>query len=203
MYKQNGVSFTLLIVVCGLWFIGQGSYIHAKALLAQVLLESAWAETLHGAKEVKPWPWADTWPVNRLSVPALGVSRIVLAGVSGQALAFGPGRLFNSGNAGPPASVIIAGHRDTHFRFIREIKYGDVITLQTGSNRIFHFTVTGLSIVNEKEVNLSTLEKEATLILITCFPFSAIRPNGPLRYLVQASLIGANAPQHKSKVMDI
>ena len=69
-----------LLPLCGLWFIGQGSYIHAKAMVAQLLLESAWTETLSGNKEVKPWPWADTWPVARLRAPTLGISRIVLAG---------------------------------------------------------------------------------------------------------------------------
>ena len=72
-----------LLPLCGLWFIGQGSYIHAKAMVAQLLLESAWTETLSGNKEVKPWPWADTWPVARLRAPTLGISRIVLAGASG------------------------------------------------------------------------------------------------------------------------
>ena len=113
--------FLFSLPFCGLWFIGQGTYIHAKALLAQVLLEAAWLETRHGIKEVKPWPWADTWPVSRLSVPSLGVSRIVLAGASGQSLAFGPGHLFSSAEPGEQGNVIIAGHRDTHFTFIKNI----------------------------------------------------------------------------------
>ncbi len=79
----------ITLPLCGLWFIGQGTYIHAKASLAQLLLEAAWAGTLQGKKEVKPWPWADTWPVSRLSVPRLGIHRIVLAGASGSSLAFG------------------------------------------------------------------------------------------------------------------
>ncbi|MFQ5658816.1 MAG: hypothetical protein ACE5GZ_00200 [Gammaproteobacteria bacterium] len=58
--------------------------------------EAAWAETLHDKKEVKAWPWEDTRPVSRLSVPSLGISRIVLAGANGSSLAFGPGHLFNS-----------------------------------------------------------------------------------------------------------
>ena len=29
---------------------------------------------------MKPWPWADTWPVARLVVPSLGIDQIVLEG---------------------------------------------------------------------------------------------------------------------------
>ena len=182
--------YSVLIFLCGLWFIGQGTYIHAKALLAQVLLKSAWAETLNGSKEVKPWPWADTWPVSRLSVPSLGVSRIVLAGVSGQALAFGPGRLLDEGNGQGPFNIVIAGHRDTHFRFLRDLKYGDPISLQTNSHRVLKFTVARILIVDSADVDLIRQGNESMLTLITCYPFDAIRPGGPLRYVVQAKPSG-------------
>ena len=112
----------VLLPLCGLWFMGQASYIHAKAVFAQLLLETAWTETLNGQKEVKPWPWADTWPIARLSAPALGISRIVLAGASGSSLAFGPGHLFGSSSPGEKGNVIISGHRDTHFSFLEKIK---------------------------------------------------------------------------------
>ena len=74
-----------------LWHFGQGSYIHAKAKLAQSLIRGAWEKTLAGQKEVRPWPWADTWPVARLIVPRLKVDLFVLAGSSGRTMAFGPG----------------------------------------------------------------------------------------------------------------
>ena len=44
-------------------------------------------------RPVKPWSWADTWPVARIIVPRIGRSAIALAGASGQALAFGLGVL--------------------------------------------------------------------------------------------------------------
>ena len=114
------LSLISILPLCGLWNIGQAVYIHTKAQLAQVLLETAWAETVHGDKEVKPWPWADTWPVGRLSVPGLGVHRIVLAGTNGSSLAFGPGHFFNSPLPGDDGNSLIAGHRDTHFSFLKQ-----------------------------------------------------------------------------------
>ena len=188
MRRHDRLLISLVIFLCGLWFTGQGAYIHAKALLAQVLLESAWAATLDGQKEVKPWPWADTWPVSRLSVPSLGVSRIVLAGVSGQSLAFGPGRLPDAGAGQRPFNIVIAGHRDTHFRFLRKLKYGDHISLQTDTSRNLDFTVSRISIVDENNPALLKTGATSMLTLITCYPFDAIRPGGPLRYIVQAKL---------------
>ena len=79
----------LTFALIGLILFGQGSYIHAKALVAQVLLERAFAKSIETGLPVKPWHWADTWPVARIEVKRLHVSTIALAGSSGQALAFG------------------------------------------------------------------------------------------------------------------
>ena len=49
--------FVITLLLCGLWFIGQGSYIHTKAVLAQILLETSWSKTLKGQKKVKPWEY--------------------------------------------------------------------------------------------------------------------------------------------------
>src|ERR1700709_2159788 len=81
----------LLLALVGLVLFGQGAYIHAKALLAQVLLERAFDATIATGHMTKPWSWADTWPVARIEVKRIGASAIVLSGSSGQALAFGPG----------------------------------------------------------------------------------------------------------------
>ena len=70
----------LTLVLLGLWQTGSGAWIYVKARLAQVLLQRAWADTLAGQRDVKPWPWADTWPVARLVVPSLGIDQIVLEG---------------------------------------------------------------------------------------------------------------------------
>lgn len=179
------VLFTLPL--CGLWFIGQGSYIHAKAVLAQLLLETAWSETLNGQKEVKPWPWADTWPVARLSAPAHGISHIVLAGASGSSLAFGPGHLFGSTNPGETGNIIISGHRDTHFSFLKEIKKGDHLQLQSKS-KTSAYQVSDIQIIDKTKIDAIPVDSENKLILITCYPFDAIQAGGPLRYMVTAKL---------------
>src|SRR5712672_2375687 len=91
---------SLFLAFAGLVLFGQGTYIHSKALLAQVLLERAFSETIASGREVKPWSWADTWPVTRIEVKRLHASAIVLARSSGQALAFGPGHVELTPDAG-------------------------------------------------------------------------------------------------------
>jgi sortase A len=188
------LRFKKLIVVCllvvlllsGVWQLGTGSYIHAKAILAQILLETAWSETLKGHKEVKPWPWADTWPVCRLTVPRLGISRIVLAGASGSSLAFGPGHLFGSAASGENGNTVIAGHRDTHFRFLQELKTGDEIEMQTSQGINIPYRISEIRVIHESETHYLDRADANILTLITCYPFNAIRAGGPMRYIVIA-----------------
>ena len=72
-----------ILCLTGLVLFGQGIWIHAKALLAQVLLERAFAASLARRHDVKPWPWADTWPVAQLLNACIAAGR---AGGSGQSL---------------------------------------------------------------------------------------------------------------------
>lgn len=187
MFKRLFLSiFVLSLPLCGLWLIGHGSYIHAKAMVAQLLLEAAWTDTLNGQKEVKPWPWADTWPVSRLNVPRLGISRIVLAGANGSALAFGPGHLFESATPGALGNTVIAGHRDTHFRFIADLKVGDYLELQTDDAKTLIYQISDMQIVNEKDMTHLESADEQILTLLTCYPLDAIQTGGNQRFLVKA-----------------
>lgn len=176
----------VLTLFSGLWFVGNSSYIHAKATLAQLLLETAWTNTLHGEQEVKPWPWADTWPVARLSAPRLGINHIVLAGASGATLAFGPGHLFNSSQPGTYGNVVISGHRDTHFAFLEELRDGDSLLLETRGQQRRHYTVRQRLVVNKDTHPFIPATNNDQLMLITCYPFNAVRAGGPLRYVVIA-----------------
>jgi len=190
--KRTLLVLAIALPLCGMWQIGQGTYIHAKAILAQALLEMAWAEAREGQKEVKPWPWADTWPVSRLFVPRLGISRIVLAGASGSSLAFGPGHLFGTSLPGQQGNSVIVGHRDTHFKFLRLLRTGDVITVQNGNKRLPNYLVTETQIVAIYELQHLAQTRDATLTLITCYPFDAISTGGPLRYVVIAKQNNTN-----------
>jgi sortase A len=176
-----------LLLVFGSWLIGQGVWIHVKALAAQWLLQHAWQETLATQQPVKPWPWADTWPVGRLIVPRLGINQIILADASGQSLAFGPGKLGNGEFSDDDSQgLLLSGHRDTHFSFVRDVQLGERMTVQTRQGNLRSFVVETIEIVDSRIDTLPTNQGKADLRLITCYPFDAVLPGGPLRYVVTA-----------------
>src|SRR3954453_21915359 len=137
----------LLFALAGLILLGQGSYIHAKALLAQVLLERAFTETIATGRATKPWSWADTWPVARITVKRIHASTIVLAGSSGQALAFGPGHVERTPDAGERGIAVYSAHRDTHFAFLKDVVVGDEIEVTRSDGKQFHYRVDATSVV--------------------------------------------------------
>jgi len=183
-------AFSLLI---GLWQFGGALYIHAKAEVAQMLLRTAWLRTHDSGTPVKAWPWADTHPVARLTVAAYGVDVLVLEGANGRALAFGPGHVESSALPGDTGHSVISAHRDTHFRFLRKLAIGDEIVVEQPSGARLTYRVTALSIRNERDLALVRDTADATLSLVTCYPFDAIAPGGPLRYVVTARATAARS----------
>jgi sortase A len=178
----------ILLALVGLILFGQGAYIHAKALLAQVLLRRAFDQTIASGHITKPWSWADTWPVARIEVKRIGASAIVLAGSSGQALAFGPGHVELTADAGERGVAVYSAHRDTHFAFLRNVKIGDEIDVTRDDGKTFRYRADGTSIVRFDASGIDPLAEGYELVLSTCWPFDALT-SGPLRYLLHASLI--------------
>jgi sortase A len=174
------------LAVLGVWEVGHGVWIHAKARLAQHLLQRAWARTQAGEADVKPWPWADTWPVARLRVPAHDADLIVLDGVSGRTLAFAPGHAAGSAAPGTPGTTILGGHRDTHFRFLERVRAGDEVTLETPGRPPARFVVRETAVVDSRTAVIRRDAAGPALALVTCYPFDAVQPRGPLRYVVVA-----------------
>jgi sortase A len=179
-----------LLLALGLALTGNAAYIHAKALLAQVLLHRAWLQTQSTGAPVKPWPWADTTPVARLIAPAQDVDLLVLAGATGRTLAFGPGHHDGSALPGQPGNTVLSAHRDTHFRFLSRLAVGDALIVEMPAGQRFHYRVRDIEVAEQHDLRLPRLPPEPTLTLVTCYPFDAVNPGGPLRYVVIATAEG-------------
>lgn len=189
----NRVLFglALLCLGLGLWQLGGAGLIKGKAWLTQHLLDRAWTATLAGSDPagpgIRPWPWADTWPVARLHVPDLEVDLFVLAGASNRNLAFGPTEM--EGLDGLNHSIL-SGHRDTHFAFLRHLEDGSRFRLQDRSGAWRDFAVRGRSIIDvRQEVIARPGQGRQLLTLVTCYPFDTVTPGGPLRLAVTAEAI--------------
>ena len=185
-------AIVALLALAGVALCGQGLWIHAKAILAQVLLERAFAQTLGTGKPVKPWSWADTWPEARIEVPRLGKSAIVLHGSSGQALAFGPGHVERTPRAGEPGTAVYSAHRDTHFAFLADVVIGDEIRVTRQDGAVFRFRVTETAVVPWDASGIDPRAPGRRLVLATCWPLDG-KFASPLRYLVRGELIGTAA----------
>jgi sortase A len=181
----------LALALVGLILFGDGAYIHAKAWLAQVLLERAFDSSIVTGRAVKPWSWADTWPVARIEVKRIGASAIVLDGASGQALAFGPGHLHQTVDAGERGVAVYAAHRDTHFRFLRNVAIGDVIEITRGDGKRFRYRADSSAVVRFDASGINPAAEGFELVLATCWPFDTLT-SGPERYILHATLIGTD-----------
>jgi sortase A len=182
-----------ILCAIGLWQIGEGLWIPVKARVAQRLIARAWEEAMASRRPVPPWPWADTTPVARLVVPALGVDQIVLAHATGRTLAFGPGHLDGSPAPGHAGLSVISGHRDTSFRFLAEVQAGTALRIQRPDGAWIDYVLDEVAVVDERTTRLPLIGNGAPqLALTTCYPFDAAVPGGPLRFVAFAT--AAQAP---------
>ena len=187
----------LLAILAGLALVAQGAWIPAKARLAQHLIERSWMQ-----RQDRPWPWADTVPIARLHFERQDSSRIVLAGDSGAVLAFGPGHSSRSALPGAGGNAVISGHRDTHFALLRDLRLGDTVTVESSedvasSQGVARSTrrTTSYTVIDHRVIRADDPTAVATVIedagddrltLVTCWPFDAIDPGTPWRYVVTA-----------------
>lgn len=185
-------AVVLILLIASGWQWSGAALIHAKAALAPILIERAWQNTLTQGQEnpgnstVKPWPWADTWPVARLRLPAQAVDQFVLAGTHGASLPFGPGHMTGSAAPTDSGTIVLAGHRDTHFRFLHKLAVGDLILLQVSADDSRRFRVTGIEVANADLTGLVLDHDQNQLVLVTCIKTSAFGFRGPQRLVVTA-----------------
>ena len=183
--------FCLLFLVMALHQLGTAGLIAAKAQFAQHLIDDAWQRSLSsGGTAERPWPWADTWPVARLEVPRLSVDLFVLWGAKGNSLAFGPGYDSASAFPGQRGVTVIGGHRDTHFEFLRDIEVNTLLNMQLPDGEHVSYLVSDMRVVDIDQDPYLLLSSESNALkLVTCYPFDALRPGGPLRYVVTARAV--------------
>lgn len=198
------------LAIAGVVLVSQGAWIKAKAALSQVLLERSFDRGLQqpppaplpaigqpGLDQVsleppassadaaqRPWPWADFATLARISAPRLGLSDIVLDRASGEALAFGPGHVLGTPLPGEDGTSVMAGHRDTHFAWLRELQPGDRVTVTLRDGRTLPYVMRRAFIARHDATGIDPYAPGQYLALTTCWPFDAKTP-GPLRYIAE------------------
>ena len=126
-------------------------------------------------------------PLGRIEISTLGVEVMILEGVEPRTLRRAVGHIPGTALPGELGNVALAGHRDTFFRSLRDIDKNAEITLTTlrGSYR---YRVDSTTVVEPQSVEVLADSPDATLTLVTCYPFDFIG-HAPKRFIVRAHKI--------------
>lgn len=124
------------------------------------------------------------WIVGRISIPRLDLSAIVEEGVDATTLARAVGHIPGTALPGELGNIGIAGHRDTFFQQLKDLKPHDEIDITTHSGK-YRYTVQSLTVVEPSDVSVLESRGGKILTIVTCFPFHYIG-NAPRRFIVHA-----------------
>jgi sortase A len=184
---------SVAVLTAGASLVAEAAWIHVKAGAAQLLISAAWHRERALSRAVVPWPWADTRPVAKLTWGAgkTAPTLMVLEGSSGRNLAFGPVHDPASVVPGALGNSVIEGHRDTHFKILRDATPGDLLSIERVDGSKTLFVITDVRIVDSRTTRILLNSDVAKLTLVTCYPFNAVTPGGPLRWMVTAEVFGA------------
>lgn len=82
---------------------------------------------------------------------------------------------------------MLSAHRDTHFRFLRDLAVGDALTIERPDGVEVRYRVRETRVVDRRDLVLPRHAPTPMLTLVTCYPFDAVTTGGPLRYVVVAT----------------
>ncbi len=180
-----------------LWSIAAASAIYLAYVFADRALWSHEANRLLSENALSPAAVAATNAVTgtveavrkppflaRLEIPALDLTALVVDGIDELTLRRAVGRIPSSSRPGEPGDVALAGHRDTDFRSLQQLKRGDRVELATSEGK-FAYEVEWIRIVAPERVDVLAPDASPTLTLVTCYPFRYVG-RAPLRYVVRA-----------------
>lgn len=200
----------VLIIIIGSLSCIEPIYIFSKAILAQQFLNNAWKTTLENkGKATKPWQWADTFPVAKLSLlgsnnmqqlsaqPELKqlhnkntlASWIILSGMTGRTMAFGPGWLQDSAKPNHIGNTVISAHNDSHFNILAQVNIGDTLTLEDSEGLTITYRINEMKIVDQSSNNAYQFSEKKMITLITCYPFEISKAPKTKRLVVTALAI--------------
>jgi len=184
-----------VFLIAGLALLDCYIWTQARAVLYQAYAERVFRNEVRQAREapaaVPPRMSRDEL-IGRLEIPRLGMRVMVREGDDEATLANAAGHLPSSALPGMPGNVAVAGHRDTFFRPLREVRVNDRIRFTT-LRGTFAYRVESLRIVRPDDVSVLQASAEPVLTLVTCYPFRYVG-SAPERFIVRARQIDVVKP---------
>ncbi len=139
-------------------------------------------------------------PLALLRISKLQLDAPVLEGTDDLTLNRGVGHIVGTALPGEEGNIGIAGHRDSFFRVLKNIKEGDTIELVTSSHTE-RYTVDHIVLVRPDDVSVLRPRSISSLTLVTCYPFYFIG-SAPQRYIVQASIADSDNEVRKARLQE-
>jgi sortase A len=182
-----------MLAYCGLVLVDSWTFQrHAGAQLDRLLREQP---AMRGTRvTAQPGSARNSIPaitrglIGRIEIPRLGLSAMVMEGTTNTVLRRAAGHIAGTALPGQPGNVGIAGHRDTFFRPLRNIRRNDIITLTTLMGE-YRYRVVSTRVVGPHDVAvLDPASKKEVLTLVTCYPFYFIG-SAPSRFIVRAEIV--------------
>ena len=122
--------------------------------------------------------------LGRIEIPRLGMTVAILEGTKSPTLRLGVGHISGTAIPGEPGNIGIAGHRDTYFRDLKDIRASDEIQIQTATG-LSRYEVDWVRIVTPDDIGVLAPSAESAITLVTCYPFHYIGA-APKRFVVHA-----------------
>jgi sortase A len=123
--------------------------------------------------------------LGQIEISSIGLTAIIEEGDGGRTLRQAIGHIPGTALPGQQGNVVLAGHRDTFFRPLRNIHKGDEITLTT-LDASYRYRVDFTEVVEPQDTEVLDASDKAILTLVTCYPFYFVGP-APKRFIVRAS----------------
>jgi sortase A len=177
-----------LLFMIGILALGYAGFTLFEARLYQVSAKRSLERQILTEKqphEIQPKPAIKTGDVlGRLDIPRLGLSVAVLQGTNSRMLRLGTGHIEGTPLPGEVGNIGIAGHRDTYFRRLKDIRKNDEIQFQAATG-LFRYQVDWVKVVAPDDLSVLSPSSESALTLVTCYPFYFVGP-APKRFVVRA-----------------
>ena len=178
--------FLLSVLVVSCTLIAKPSYLYAKSVVAQALLNNAWRQSQQSGDNNLPWQWSDSYPVAKLTNDKSNTDWIILSGMTGRSMAFAPSWLEDSAKPNQYGNTVISAHNDSHFSLLEDTRVGDLFFLEDKFGVIFDYRVERIDIVEERDLSPYHFQDKTMITLITCYPFDITNTPKDKRLVVQA-----------------
>jgi len=125
--------------------------------------------------------------IGRIEIPRLLLSAVVVEGIDTTTLKRAVGHIPGTALPGQPGNVGVAGHRDTFFLPLQDLRIKDEVQFSTLKGN-FKYEVESLRVVAPDNIGVLAPSGENVLTMVTCYPFDYVG-SAPKRWIVRAKQV--------------